>query len=61
MSNYSELIQRVKDRYEVEDVIEILELYHAVDNEDVFDLDMDTLCKVFRQRILRNIERFDVQ
>lgn len=59
--NDKELLQRVADSYEAVDILEILDLTYNLDNEDIFDMDSEDVVKVYKKKILENIDVFNVK
>lgn len=60
MTNH-ELLQRVIESCQVEDVLEILEIGHNIEVEELLDMSIEDVVRLYRRKILNNIEKFDVQ
>lgn len=58
--NDKELLQRVIDIYTVEDILEILDLSYNMDIDDLIDMEVEDVVKLYKRKILTNIEKFDV-
>ncbi len=63
---WSEIVQRLEERYPVEELIEVLELEDWMDDEfdydDLFNLEVTELCKikVVKNKIKHKIEELDI-
>lgn len=58
--NDREILAHIADRYSPLDILEILGIVEDFEPEDIDEMESDAVVKIYKRKILNNIEEFGV-